>query len=104
MIVLTDAQWLCILYLYICSDIICGKRNVLSYFSGRVVRDGAVGRLLASVAGRVREGELDLPPLGPRVRSGRLAAPELSAVRLDSTVARACGGRVPVLPACEPGP
>ena len=37
------------------SGYIRGKRNSLSPFRGRAVLDGAVGRLLASVAGRVRE-------------------------------------------------
>ena len=43
------------------------------------------GILLALVAGRVRQGELGLSPLGPRVRPGRLAAPDgLPAVRSGS--------------------
>ena len=40
------------------------------------MRDGAVGRLLATMAARVRARELGLSPLGPRGRAGRLAAPD----------------------------
>ena len=60
------------------------------------------GLLLASVAGRVRQGELGLSPLGPRVRPGHLAAPDgLPAVR-SGYVRRAAGqhGRAR---ACERG-
>ena len=38
--------------------------------------DGAHGYPLASVAGRVREGERSLSPPGRRVRPGRRAAPD----------------------------
>ena len=51
-----------------------------------MARRGAPGR---QFAGRVRPGELGLSPLGPRVRPGRLAAPDRSAVRRDSTGVRA---------------
>ena len=72
-----------------------GKGNPLSSFCGSGASDG---HPLASVAGLVRQVDIGLSPLDPRVRPGRLAAPDglpagrsrsVSAVRLDSTVVRA---------------
>ena len=68
--------------------------------------DGAVGRLLAPVAGRIREVEIGLSSLDPRGRSGRLAAPDgLHAGRAGAVLgaagqhgrarARERGGRAP---------
>ena len=55
------------------SEYIRGKRNSLSPFRGCAVLDGAVGRLLASVAVRLWEVELDLSamPIGALRASGR---------------------------------
>ena len=70
MIGLTDAPWLCIRpCLHSSSGIYVGHET-----RGRAVRDGAVKRRLASVAGYVREGELGrsiATPTGAIRASGR---------------------------------
>ena len=52
---------------------------------------GPRGRPLASVVGRVREGERGLSSLGRRVRLGRLAAPDGLQAGRSGSVCRAAG-------------
>ena len=68
-----------------------GQGNPLSPFWGSGAREGTEGRPLASVTGRVRQGELGLSPLDPRVRPGRLAAPDGLSAGRSGSVRRAVG-------------
>ena len=58
---------------------------------GRAVQEGAVGCFLASMAGRVREGERGFSPPSPRVRSGRRAAPDGLQAGRSGSIRRAAG-------------
>ena len=67
---------------------------------GYAVQEGALGRALAPVAARVREGEHGLSPLADGVQdvgsclmAYMQADPDLSAVLLGSTVVRMRNGR-----------
>ena len=88
---MTDAQWHCIhSFLIAGSDVRVGNEDHCRLFVEALRWMARRGGPLAPVVGRVRQEELGLSPLGPRVRPGRLAYlqvdPDLSAVRLDSTV------------------
>ena len=65
--------------------------NPLSAFRGSVALDGTDGIPLAPAAGRVRQGELGLSPLGPRVRLRRLAASDGLSAGRSGSVRRAVG-------------
>ena len=67
------------------------RGNPLSAFRGSVALDGADGLPLAPAAGRVRQGELGLSPLGLRVRLRRLAASDGLPTGRSGSIRRAVG-------------
>ena len=71
-----------------------GPGRALSPFRGSGAREGAVGHHWAAMAARIREMELGLSPLGPRVRAGRLAASDgLSAGPAGAGAVRGAAGQ-----------